>query len=213
MADRKTWTSVGAVWAGAAVLFSLQFRGVVFHFWLQMAAGIAALCGLAYLLDPDPLREAFTGRFRDALPMIALGVAAAAVLYGVFYVGNAAARWLLPGAGGQISQVYGLKGGAARWLIAFLLLAVIGPGEEILWRAYIQRRLTGLLGVWGVPLAVAAYGAVHVASGNPLLIGAALACGAFWGVLYWWFDSLCLNAVSHALWDVAIFLIWPLGGS
>ena len=212
MAGRKKWTRVGAVWAGAAALFSLQFSGVVFHFWLQMAAGVAALCVLAFLVDQPVLRRAFTGRLRDALPMMALGVAAATVLYGVFYVGNAAARGLLPGAGGQISQVYGLKGGTDRWLIGLLLLAVIGPGEEILWRAYIQRRLTGLVGWRGVPLAVAAYGAIHLASGNPLLIFAALVCGAYWGLLYWRFDSLWLNAVSHALWDVAIFLIWPLSG-
>ena len=212
MTARGKWLRVGTVWVGAAVLFGLQFRGIVFHFWVQMALGIAALCALSYLLDPSVLTEAFRGRFRGAARMAAAGVAAAALLYGIFYIGNAAARWLLPGAGGQISQVYGLKAGADRWLIGVLLLAVIGPGEEILWRAYIQRRLTGLLGRWGVPVAVAAYGAVHLASGNPLLIGAALVCGVYWALLYRWFDSLWLNGVSHALWDIAIFLIWPLSG-
>ncbi len=201
------------VWAAAAVLFALQFRGAVFHFWIQMALGISALCALAYLLDPTVLSEAFEGSLRGATRMAAAGVAAAAVLYGIFYVGNAAARWLLPGAPGHISQVYELKTGTNRWLIGLLLLAVIGPGEEILWRGYIQRRLVGLAGRLGLPLAVAAYGAVHIPSGNPLLVAAALVCGAYWAMLYHRFDALWLNGVSHALWDIAIFLLWPLGGS
>jgi len=208
MSDK--WTRVGMVWAAAAVVFALQFRGAVFHFWIQMALGISVLCVLAYLLDPQVLTQAFTSLPREVARRTAAGIAAAGVLYLIFYVGSAAARSLLPAAPGQISQVYDLKAGANRWLIGVLLLVVIGPGEEILWRGYLQRRLVGLTGRWGVALGVAAYGAVHIASGNPLLVAAALVCGGYWALLYHRYDSLWLNGVSHALWDVAIFLIWPL---
>ena len=77
------------------------------------------------------------------------------------------------------------------------------------WRGYVQRRLTARLGFWGVALSAMAYGVVHLASGNLMLIAAAFACGAFWGLLFLRFRSIHVNIVSHALWDVAVFILWP----
>jgi len=51
---------------------------------------------------------------------------------------------------------------------------------------------------------------VHLTTGNPLLIGAALVAGLFWGGLYLWQGSILTIVVSHTLWDILVFLIFPL---
>lgn len=61
----------------------------------------------------------------------------------------------------------------------------------------------------GLVLSVLAYGLVHLGSGSVTLVGAALVCGLFWGCLYQRFKSIWLNILSHALWDRAVFLVWP----
>jgi membrane protease YdiL (CAAX protease family) len=43
-----------------------------------------------------------------------------------------------------------------------------------------------------------------------MLIMAALVCGAFWGLLYMLNKNLLTVLVSHALWDVAVFILFPI---
>jgi uncharacterized protein len=42
-----------------------------------------------------------------------------------------------------------------------------------------------------------------------MLVLAAAACGLFWGFLYLRFKSVLLTAVSHALWDLTVFILIP----
>jgi hypothetical protein len=42
-----------------------------------------------------------------------------------------------------------------------------------------------------------------------MLILAAAVCGVFWGWLYLRFRSPLLNVVSHAVWDLLVFVILP----
>ena len=93
--------------------------------------------------------------------------------------------------------------------MAFLIAFVIAPGEEIFWRGYVQRTLGRRSMPRGLVLVVLAYGLVHLGSGSVTLVGAALVCGLFWGCLYQRFKSIWLNILSHALWDRAVFLVWP----
>ncbi len=53
------------------------------------------------------------------------------------------------------------------------------------------------------------YTAVHLASGNIMLVLAAAVCGVFWGWLYLRYRSPVLNIVSHTLWDLAVFVVFP----
>ncbi len=197
--------------AAAAVAFSLLFSGVGFGFWWQMAATGAGLCALAFLFDPSGMRGVVLMPRRRALEAVVFGILTAALLYGIFYVGNAVAGELAGFARAQVARVYDFKQGAPAWRIVALLVLVIGPAEEVFWRGFVQRRLVGLWGMRGLALSVAAYGLVHVASGNLMLIVAALVCGAFWGLLYLRFRSIWLNIVSHVVWDVAVFVLFPIG--
>jgi hypothetical protein len=65
-------------------------------------------------------------------------------------------------------------------------------------------------GRWrGAALAAAAYGGVHVVTGNFTLFGAAGVAGAHWCALYAAGVPLGALIVSHQLWDVWIFLLQP----
>jgi membrane protease YdiL (CAAX protease family) len=67
-------------------------------------------------------------------------------------------------------------------------------------------RSTGFLLVAGL------YALVHLGAGNLSLLAAAAICGAAWGFLYLGYRSLLLLAVSHVLWDLMIFFVFPLRG-
>ena len=67
-------------------------------------------------------------------------------------------------------------------------------------------------GRWpGAALAAAAYGGVHVVTGNFTLFGAAGIAGAHWCALYAAGVPLGALIVSHVAWDVWIFLVQPTG--
>ena len=57
--------------------------------------------------------------------------------------------------------------------------------------------------------ATALYAVVHLSSGNPMLILAALVCGLFWGLLYQRTGSITLVVISHTAWNLTVFLGFP----
>lgn len=202
-----------AVAALAAVLFVPLFilRGIgSFDFWWWMNSAIVILIGLGAVLDAEygPALRRDIGD--SARRKIGLGLLAAAALYLVFFIGNWASRLVLPFAGADIGQVYGFKTGAPVLRIVLSMVLVIGPGEELFWRAYLQRRWQKRFGpVAGWLAATALYTLVHVGGGNPLLVLAAAVCGLFWGFLYMKTGSALLVIVSHTVWDLAVFLVVP----
>lgn len=199
--------------AAAAGMFIILFAGGSFgpiDFWWSMSGAIFILIGLSAALDRTYLASIARDIQGDALRKIGWGLLAAAVLYGVFWIGNEASRWLFPFAGSGIERVYGFKAGAALPRIILLMALIIGPGEEIFWRAYLQRRWQARFGRWpGFLGAAALYALIHVASGNAMLVLAAAICGLFWGFLYMRTGSVLIVAVSHTAWDLAVFVLWP----
>jgi hypothetical protein len=192
--------------------FLLHFRRLgPLDFWWAMGLVVAVLVVSAFAADPGYLAVLLEDVRTHPLRKAALGGLSAAALFGVFYLGGILVRRFLPMGGEGIGAVYELKAGVPAARIGLLLLLVIGPGEEVFWRGYLQRTWQKKLGcASALPLAVAVYTAVHVASGNPVLVLAAAVCGLFWGVLYQRTGSVLLVAVSHTLWDLAVFLLFPL---
>jgi len=192
-----------------APLFVIQGIGI-FDFWWWMAANAVVVLGVVACFDPG-WRRLLKDDFQSSIPAkIAIGLASAAVLYAVFFVGNIFSRMILDFAASGIEGVYAFKEGAAPLRVWLLIGLLIGPGEELFWRGFIQRRYMDRFGPWtGLALATALYTLVHVGSLNPMLIIAALLCGLFWGFLFMWKRSLMLVVVSHTVWDIAVFLLWP----
>lgn len=180
-----------------------------FDFWWWMTTNALVLVNLSFLLDrkyTSVLREDMS---QNALAKIGMGFVAAIFLYFVFAAGNYLAQ-MLPFAKSGIAGVYGLKHGISSARIAFLMVLVIGPGEEILWRGYFQRVFGIAYGPFiGMVIATFFYTAMHIASMNIMLIAAAGICGVFWGLLYLKYRSVLLNVVSHTAWDIAVFLLFP----
>lgn len=194
----------------AAALFSLIFTSPVLGFWTQLAASTVLLAGMAFLFDGAALKSLLRPRWPAVILSICGGLAAAMLLYGAFFIGRATLLWLFPWGHSLIGSIYDLGDGVSAWQIALLLLFVVGPCEEIFWRGYVQRRLQAAYGWRGVVMTCCIYAGVHVASGNPVLIVAALVCGIFWGALFALSDNLAVNVVSHGIWAAAAFAVVPL---
>lgn len=193
--------------AGAAVAFAATFRGPRRRFWSRMTRTGLLLTGVALAGDPRLRRP--TVRTRD----LATGAAAAATLYGVFWVGDRVARRVMPHGGADIAEIYALRTLQSPGIIALRLAVVIAPAEELFWRGLVQRSLADRYGrPRGALLATAAYGGVHVVAGNPTLLGAAFVAGGFWSALEAAGVPMAALVSSHVLWDLYTFLVRPTDG-
>jgi len=181
-------------------------------FWWGMSASVAGLVILSAVVDKTQ-RSSLLQDWKERLAQkIGLGVLSALVLYGIFWAGNALSRAVSPSAAMDIGAVYGFRQDATIIRIGLLILFIIGPGEELFWRGFLQRRWQTRLGLLpGWLLAAGFYALVHIGSKNLMLVLSALVCGLYWGALYARFRSALLVAVSHTLWDLLIFVIFPLG--
>lgn len=140
-----------------------------------------------------------------------VGVSSALVLYWIFWLGKLISPLIFPSASRQISNIYITKAQLDPLTIGLLLFFVMGPAEEIYWHGFVQRLLGLRLGpTRGVFLTASIYALVHVVAFNFMLVGAAGVCGLFWGLLYQKEKSLIPVILSHSLWDVIIFVVFPL---
>lgn len=195
-----------AVAAGLWFVMFSPWTAPHINFWYTMTTSAVVLTTLATL----SCRECVT-TLRFTPGQIVAGVAIAAVLWGVFWVGDKVSQLLFSFARPQVDMIYGMKSGTASALIGALLLLVIGPAEEIFWRGYVQRRLSQRWNVnVGFVVTLALYTLIHVWSFNFMLLMAALVVGAFWGLLYrlrpQWLTAL---VISHAVWDACAFVLFP----
>lgn len=197
----------------AVLLFSPMFvlHGLgAFDFWWWMSSNLLVLMTLSLSLDPS-YRIFLKDDFTEAIGRkILFGLISAIVLYFFFCTGNLLSRWMFDFVGDDISNVYAFKGDAEGIRIGVLMLLIIGPGEELFWRGFLQRHFQDRLTKWkGFLLASIIYTGVHVLTGNVMLILAALIAGLFWGWMYMKYNSMVMNIVSHTVWDIAVFLIFP----
>jgi membrane protease YdiL (CAAX protease family) len=190
--------------AAAQVAFGLTFRGPRPRFWQRMTLTGLSLGSYALAVSPE------SRRLRIRPLDVAMGLGSAAALYATFQLGDRFARRFVPGGEAQIRDIYALRSLRPKGEIAARLVAIIGPAEEVFWRGFIQATLARILGRWrGAAAGAAAYGGVHVITGNFTLFGAAGVAGAHWAALYAMGMPLGALIVSHAAWDVWIFLLQP----
>jgi uncharacterized protein len=182
-----------------------------FNFWLEMTIAASLLAGLGLYFNHKN-GEAINYRLYYFKPKyIFIGIISAAVLYFVFYAGNFISEIILPFADKQITGVYSNKSILDPAVIGLLLLFIIGPAEEVFWRGFVQDTLAEKLGDnKGWVVASLIYGAVHIVALNFMLFMAALICGLFWGWMFRKYKSVWPGLISHALWDITIFVLLPL---
>ena len=177
------------------------------NFWIVMAIAAGVLITLSFVFRKD-----WKPQFSFSMKDIALGIGSASVLWGIFYVGNEISVMLFDFARPQVDDVYAMKEGQSQVLLALALLFWIGPAEEIFWRGYVQRTLreSKMGDMKAYIITTFIYAAVHVWAFNFMLFMAALVCGAFWGFIYMRKRNLPTVLISHAVWDVAVFILFPI---
>ena len=198
-------------------MFSPWTAGLT-NFWYTMTASALILIFMACWMGD--LKTSIREGLHDGaglhggkpLRVLLFGLALAAALWGVFWVGDKLSSLMFGFARGQVDSIYGMKTGTYPWLIALLLLFIIGPAEELFWRGFIQQKLSLHWGEnWGFVVTTAIYTQIHLWSFNFMLIMAAMVCGIVWGGLYRlqpkWLPTL---VVSHAVWDACVFVVFPI---
>lgn len=177
------------------------------NFWGTMCISAVLLVTLVFF---SSVRWWDDVRF-DAGTVLA-GIVSAACLWGIFWLGDKVSAWIFSFADTQISSIYAIKSGISPVLLSLLLVFLIGPAEEIFWRGYVQRTLSERLGKnAGFVIATLIYAGVHLPSCNFMLVMAALVAGTVWGFIYRCFpDRFGVLLVSHALWDAAVFVWFPV---
>ena len=189
----------------AGIVWTAAFRGRR-HFWQRMAAGVGTMGAFALVANPELRSPRNRPRLRD----LGVGLGTAALLYGVFQLGDRFARRVMPSGAADIDEVYARRRMAPRWFIASALALLIAPGEELFWRGLVNGYLMQRLGrTAGSALGAVIYGGIHLITGNLTLTGAAGIAGAFWSLQYLAEDRLPAVIVSHVAWDLWIFLVQP----
>jgi len=188
------------------LMFSPYTREEV-NFWYTMSLSALVLSILAGKFHPQWTLDISIG-----WETIGLGILIAAGLWGVFWVGDKVASFLFAFARPQVDLIYSLKAGENKWFLSLLLFVLIGPAEEVFWRGYIQRILSDRWNVnKGFVVTTLLYALAHIWSFNFMLVMAALVVGTTWGVLYRFYPKqLSAIMLSHALWDVAVFVLFPM---
>ena len=188
------------------VMFSPATSSYV-NFWGTMCVSAVVLLTLTFFSEV----RWWTG-WRLDWKTAGLGVAIAAALWGIFWAGDKVSSWLFDFARPQVDEIYGIKSGISPVLLSLLLLFLIGPAEEIFWRGYIQKTLSEKMGRnIGAVTATLVYAGVHIPSWNFMLVMASLVAGAVWGCVYRFRpEKFGAVLVSHALWDAAVFVWFPI---
>jgi len=190
----------------APVLWYGIFMLDVGNFWLKISIAATMLALWSFRISPD----AFGKNFRFRTRHLAIGIVSALCLYFVFLFGNIFLTVFFHSTKASIESVYAPKQGLPDWGIALLLLFVTSPAEEIFWRGFVQRLLMKKFRpVPGFFLALLCYAGVHIVTLNVPLVLAALVAGFFWGLIYAHQKSLWPAIISHAIWSVLVFLIFP----
>lgn len=183
------------------------------NFWVVMSCSAVILTTLGLSFTPD--RKELLKIEKPALQILA-GIVIAFALWGIFWIGDKVSAWMFAFARPEVDSVYAMKTGLHAWLIAVLLLCLIGPAEELFWRGYVQRTMGHILGGKNPEdkafiLTAVIYALVHIWSFNFMLIMAALVAGLVWGLIYRLRpQALPALIISHALWDALVFVLLPI---
>lgn len=200
-------------WIGfliAAVLWTVMFSPWTaphVNFWIMMTCSGLILTFYSTWASPGWWKDV-----RLKMSDMVLGALLAAALWGIFWVGDRLSSLMFDFARPQVDMIYGMKEGENPWILSLLMLFIIGPAEEIFWRGFLQKSFTIR---WNPDMAFAVttlmYSLVHVSKFNFMLIMAAAVAGFVWGLAYRFFpERLGAIIVSHALWDCAVFIWFPI---
>ncbi|MDN5323857.1 MAG: protease family protein [Clostridia bacterium] len=190
----------------AAIFWYLTFAAQIINFWLSMTIAASTLSILAIYWGGFPFSKSDIN-----LRSIIIGISSAIILYFVFWAGNILSQIIFDFARPQIISIYDIRTQGQAILINLILLFITSPGEEIFWRNFLQKWSMNRFGDFGGwVLASLIYAGVHISSRNFMLVMAALVAGLFWGFIYWRENNVVPVIISHQIWTIGIFVIFPV---
>ncbi len=180
--------------------------------WMPLAVLQVAVATRLVVGDPGTRRL-----FAPRAMAFAVGVSAALLTVVATYALFGPISQTAPEFSTGTRHLYGIlrsEGYAPLPLLIVIMIVVVA--EEIVWRGR-------LLGTdpdvaarpipWQVAQALlyaAVYGFAHATSGSILLSFIAFGFGTVWGLLRIATGSLWAPIIAHALWDVAVLVLWPV---
>jgi membrane protease YdiL (CAAX protease family) len=189
----------------AGWILAAGFTGVL-GAWVAIG-GVAVGLGMAVLLLDRPASESL---LQPSPRLVLLGAVVGGSMAAATYVLYPLLVSMFPGIATDTALLYAAFR-ASPVAIAWIALAPVTFGEELVWRGVVLTPLVRRLGPWGgVTLAAAAYALACAPLGSPVLVAVALLCGLVWGALRAATASLVPTLVAHLVWDVVVLLWLPL---
>ncbi len=142
---------------------------------------------------------------------LAVGIVTAIVLYFVFFLGNALIKNYGPFGIRPINEtsIYDLFSSTPipLLIVIFFFDAI---GFESYFRGNLQRLFYGKLRFGAIFLPALIDALIHFSSFNPLFPATTFIVDCFWGVNYYFTKDIYSNYTSHFVWDLLIFLVFPI---
>ena len=182
--------------------------------WTPLAVLASLAAARLVLGDPGTRRL-----LRPRAGALALGAAGGVAMAGATYGLHRALVPFFPALPAATRGLYGVLNSAGyRPLALGALVVVVSFCEEVVWRGRPladvaagadRSRLDGRA-LAQVAAVAFLYGAASLASGSLLLGVLAAGCGFTWGLLRVVSRSLWPAVLTHAAWDLAVLVVWPL---
>lgn len=191
----------------AAFCLALGLRSEL-NLWAGTGAA-AAFCVLLVILFRARLAGASLGRpqLRALVIGAGVGVAMSVATWGLYPL----AEWLFPAVQGEVRALYALLREPPGPVRAFPLLLFVVATEEVVWRGLAIDTISRSSGARNaVVLSALLYVLPQVAMRSPVLMVVALLCGLVWGVLRVRYAGLTAPLAAHAVWDLLVFVLYPI---
>ena len=150
---------------------------------------------------------------RVRYPSIVLGLVSATLLYLIFFAGGWFVATYHPFGITSASEtsIYSLISSPSNPLVLQVgVLVFDSAGYESFFRGVLQGKLQPRMGVMAAP-AVALFDAcLHIATLNPLWVGATFVTDLVWWLTYHYGKGTQASFTSHFVWDLAIFIVRPI---
>jgi uncharacterized protein len=190
-------------------LFAFKKIGPL-DFWWWFTANVCILGALVVFIDGGCIGDLLKDIRHKPWKKVICGLFSAGMLFAVFFAGNRIAPLIFRFAESGVREVYEIKTGTSLFKTIPLIVLILGPGEEFLWRGFFQKQYARKYGaITGFAASLCLYTLIHAGSRNFMLVISAIVAGSFWGWLYRRWNSLLLNIVSHVTWDLAVFVFFP----
>lgn len=153
--------------------------------------------------------------FRPGWRNVGFGLVSAVLLYGIFLLGNYGIKTLHPfgiSPSAETSIYSVITTHALPLQVAILLFDAFG--FESYFRGVLQNyflaKSKGRLKVGACFASALVDALIHLISLNPLWVITTFIADSVWGLTYYYTRDLSSSVTSHFVWDIAIFLIFPI---